>query len=148
LTRFVREAEPAYTPAKHRKRAGSLSKNASRYPLPDGGRGEKQHAPKRPARTPAEPPGEIVCDERLFERLRALRRRLADERDVPAYIIFSDATLRQMARDLPRDTAGFALISGVGEKKRQEFARPFLAEIAAFLREVRPGKRPGGAGQG
>ena len=45
--------------------------------------------------------GEITCDEILFERLRELRKRLADERDVPAYIIFSDVALRQMARNYP-----------------------------------------------
>ena len=42
--------------------------------------------------------GEITCDETLFERLRDLRKRLADERNVPAYIVFSDVALRQMAR--------------------------------------------------
>ena len=45
--------------------------------------------------------GEITCDEALFERLRELRKRLADERDVPAYIVFSDVALRQMAREYP-----------------------------------------------
>src|SRR5207249_6975548 len=40
--------------------------------------------------------GEIPCDEALFERLRMLRRRIADARDVPAYIIFSDVALREM----------------------------------------------------
>ncbi len=46
--------------------------------------------------------GDIACDEVLFDRLRTLRRKLADERDVPAYIIFSDATLREVAPLLPR----------------------------------------------
>src|SRR3989441_4964163 len=45
--------------------------------------------------------GAIACDELLFEQLRGLRRRLADERDVPAYVIFSDVTLREMARNYP-----------------------------------------------
>ncbi len=45
--------------------------------------------------------GEISCDEVLFDRLRTLRKKLADERDVPAYIIFSDVSLRQMARNYP-----------------------------------------------
>src|SRR6201999_3480182 len=42
--------------------------------------------------------GEIDCDEALFDRLRQLRKRLADERGVPPYIVFSDVSLRQMAR--------------------------------------------------
>jgi ATP-dependent DNA helicase RecQ len=77
--------------------------------------------------------GEIACDEALFERLRQLRKRLADERDVPAYIVFSDVALRQMARDYPASEREFARISGVGEKKLREFGAVFLAEIAAHL---------------
>ncbi len=78
--------------------------------------------------------GEIACDEPLFERLRQLRKRLADERDVPAYIVFSDVALRQMARGYPTDERGFARISGVGQKKLEEFGAVFLAEIADHLR--------------
>ena len=77
--------------------------------------------------------GEISCDEALFERLRELRKRLADERDVPAYIVFSDVALRQMARNYPENAADFARISGVGEKKLREFGEVFLGEIAAYL---------------
>jgi ATP-dependent DNA helicase RecQ len=77
--------------------------------------------------------GEISCDEALFERLRTLRKKLADERDVPAYIIFSDVALRQMARSYPANERDFARISGVGEKKLREFGDIFLGEIAAHL---------------
>jgi ATP-dependent DNA helicase RecQ len=77
--------------------------------------------------------GEITCDEALFERLRELRKKLADERDVPAYIIFSDVALRQMARNYPESESDFARISGVGEKKLQEFGKVFLNEIALHL---------------
>src|SRR6266446_9081104 len=78
--------------------------------------------------------GEIECDEDLFERLRALRRKIADERDVPAYIIFSDATLRQMAQACPQSKSDFAQIAGIGQQKLKEFAEPFLAEIGEHLR--------------
>jgi len=78
--------------------------------------------------------GEIECDEELFERLRALRRKVADERDVPAYIIFSDATLRQMARACPQSKSEFAQIAGVGQQKLKELAEPFLAEVGEHLR--------------
>jgi ATP-dependent DNA helicase RecQ len=77
--------------------------------------------------------GEIACDEGLFERLRELRKRLADERDLPAYIIFSDVALRQMARDYLENERDFAGISGVGEKKVREFGEAFLTEIALHL---------------
>ena len=77
--------------------------------------------------------GEIACDEALFERLRLLRKKLADERDVPAYIVFSDVALRQMARNYPETERDFARISGVGEKKLREFGEIFLGEIAAHL---------------
>jgi ATP-dependent DNA helicase RecQ len=77
--------------------------------------------------------GEISCDEVLFDRLRQLRKQLADERDVPAYIVFSDVALRQMARNYPQTESDFARISGVGEKKLREFGEIFLGDIAAYL---------------
>jgi ATP-dependent DNA helicase RecQ len=79
--------------------------------------------------------GEIACDEALFERLRQLRKQLADERGVPAYIVFSDVSLRQMSRDYPADERAFGRISGVGQKKLEEFGTTFLAEIAAHLQQ-------------
>ena len=77
--------------------------------------------------------GAIECDELLFERLRALRRQLADERGVPAYIIFSDVSLREMARNYPTNTGQFRRIAGVGEQKLKDFAEPFLSEMQAYL---------------
>jgi ATP-dependent DNA helicase RecQ len=77
--------------------------------------------------------GEITCDEILFERLRELRKKLADERDVPAYIIFSDVALRQMARNYPQSEGDFTRINGVGEKKLREFGEVFLTEISLHL---------------
>ncbi len=66
----------------------------------------------------------------VFRALRDLRKELADERDVPAYVVFSDAVLRAMARDLPRTQAQLLAISGVGEKKLADFGARFLAAIA------------------
>lgn len=73
-------------------------------------------------------------DEGLFERLRLLRKRLADERNVPAYVVFSDVALRQMARQYPTTEAEFARISGVGEVKLRDFGKTFITEIADYLR--------------
>ena len=77
--------------------------------------------------------GDIACDEILFARLRELRKKLADERRVPAYVIFGDATLRQMAREYPATEAAMHGLFGMGEKKRAEFGASFAAAIRAFL---------------
>ncbi len=77
--------------------------------------------------------GDVACDELLFERLRQLRKRLADERSVPAYVIFGDTTLRAMAREYPVTARDMAGIYGLGEKKRAEFGETFAREIAAYL---------------
>lgn len=92
----------------------------------------RQLAPPAPERQKRS--GDIPCDEALFERLRALRRRLADEHDVAAYIIFSDVALREMANRYPANREEFARISGVGAQKLERYAEPFLEEIAAYLR--------------
>jgi ATP-dependent DNA helicase RecQ len=78
-------------------------------------------------------PGAIECDEVLFERLRTLRRQLADERGVPAYIIFSDVSLREMARNYPTNSTEFRRIPGVGEQKLKDFGEAFLSEIRSYL---------------
>ena len=78
--------------------------------------------------------GEIECDETLFDRLRKLRKRLADERGVPAYVIFGDNTLRQMAREYPTHIDALRMIGGMGEKKLAEFGNIFTNEVAAYLR--------------
>jgi ATP-dependent DNA helicase RecQ len=82
--------------------------------------------------------GEIECDEALFERLRRLRRQIADQHDVPAYIIFSDASLREMARVCPTKPAEFRRVPGVGEQKLKDFAQAFLAEIKGYLQRSAP----------
>lgn len=90
----------------------------------------------RPMKVPvkaAHQAGEIACDEMLFERLRGLRKHLADERGVPPYIIFSDVALRQMARLYPANETEFSRISGVGAQKLREFSGVFLAEISKHL---------------
>jgi len=77
--------------------------------------------------------GAIECDEVLFERLRGLRRKLADERNVPAYVIFSDVSLREMAKHYPTTATEFRRIPGVGEQKLKDFADGFLGEIKNYL---------------
>ena len=97
-------------------------------PKPDKLRAEKKY------RTRDYGVGGIDCDEALFERLRRLRKKLADERGLPAYIIFSDVSLRQMARHYPTTEAEFARINGVGERKLADFGKLFIDSIAGYLR--------------
>ena len=93
----------------------------------------------RPATAPDKPEkrkqkaGEIECDEALFDRLRSLRKSLADDRGVPPYIVFSDVALRQMARYYPQNAEEFSRISGVGEKKLEEFGESFTDAIDEHL---------------
>ncbi|PHX85208.1 MAG: DNA helicase RecQ [Opitutia bacterium] len=78
--------------------------------------------------------GDIDCDEILFEKLRTLRKLLADGRKVPAYIIFGDNTLRALAREYPQSLSALEGIPGIGEKKRAEFGEVFTATIAGYLK--------------
>jgi ATP-dependent DNA helicase RecQ len=76
-------------------------------------------------------------DTGLFEALRNLRRQLADERRVPAYVLFSDATLRDMARARPGSPGALLGIRGVGERKLADLGERFLEAIAIYCREKR-----------
>ena len=78
-------------------------------------------------------PGAFDYDEALFDKLRGLRKKIADQRGLPAYIIFSDVSLQQMARYYPRTKSEFARINGVGEKKLADFGRAFIELIASYL---------------
>ena len=70
-------------------------------------------------------------DRDLFERLRALRRELAEERSVPAYLVFGDASLRDMARRRPATPEEFLEVHGVGAKKAADYGEVFLAAIGS-----------------
>jgi ATP-dependent DNA helicase RecQ len=90
-----------------------------------------QAAPARPARAAADAVSSAAApDPALFERLRALRRRLADAEGVPAYIVFSDAVLARMAAERPTDEAGLGRISGVGPVKLARYGAAFLEELS------------------
>ena len=75
------------------------------------------------------------ADPALFERLRALRKRIADAAEVPPYIVFSDAALRDMCAKLPATDDEFLEVSGVGAAKLARYGEAFLSEIAAYGRE-------------
>ena len=71
----------------------------------------------------------------LFEKLRRLRKDLADQRDVPAFVIFGDRTLHEMAARQPRTLAELTDVFGVGEKKLQDFGPAFLEILQAHVPE-------------
>jgi ATP-dependent DNA helicase RecQ len=74
--------------------------------------------------------------EALITRLKDLRRRLANDRGVPAYVIFSDRSLIDMAKRVPRTKDDFSEVHGVGEAKLKEFGAVFLREIESTIAEV------------
>ena len=72
-------------------------------------------------------------DKGLFEQLRALRRRLAEERNVPPYVVFGDVPLRHMAASYPQSREEFARIHGVGEAKLDEYGPEFVEVIRGYV---------------
>ena len=74
-------------------------------------------------------------DRELFEVLRTMRGELATEHGVPAYIVFGDAALRDMARRRPSTLEGFAEVRGVGQKKLAEYGEQFVAAIVSYCQE-------------
>ncbi|MDX8409926.1 MAG: DNA helicase RecQ [Mariprofundales bacterium] len=102
-------------------------------------RGEKpvhlrQLAKKEKSAKPAKRSGKIEWDRAedvaLWEALRGCRKQLAEEQGVPSYVIFHDATLRQMVELRPQSLAAFATISGVGEQKLDRYGAAFVQVIA------------------
>ena len=77
----------------------------------------------------------------LFEKLRVLRQQIASEENVPAYIVFSDAALKDMEVILPKNNDEFIQVSGVGEAKRKKYGDRFLAAIKTHLEDVNKHKQ-------
>ncbi len=83
----------------------------------------------------AGPDREQAVDDALFQILRQLRATLASRRGVPPYFIFSDKTLHEMCRLLPRDTQHLLEVPGVGVQKLEQYGQPFLQAIRDYLAE-------------
>ena len=84
----------------------------------------------------------LEYDAGLFERLRALRKRLADEMSVPPFVVFGDASLREMAHYAPQGLDSFAAIGGVGDRKLATYGDVFVAEIRTYAAEENLAERP------
>jgi ATP-dependent DNA helicase RecQ len=74
-------------------------------------------------------------DRTLFERLRIVRKRIAEEQELPPYVIFSDRTLHEMCRRFPSTLPEMRRISGVGDAKLERYGRDFVREIQGYLDE-------------
>ena len=74
-------------------------------------------------------------DRALLSRLTAVRRRIAEEQHVPPFVIFTNATLRDMADKRPRTRAAMLRVAGVGERKLERYGETFLREIEAYVND-------------
>ncbi|MBU0577436.1 RecQ family ATP-dependent DNA helicase, partial [Patescibacteria group bacterium] len=84
----------------------------------------------------------LPYDQYLFRQLRILRKQLADAKNIPPYIIFSDAVLQKMAYYFPIDEENFMNIEGIGEKKMEEFGNSFLSAIKNHIKNNNIEPRP------
>ncbi|MCD6162761.1 MAG: DNA helicase RecQ [candidate division Zixibacteria bacterium] len=86
-------------------------------------------------------------DKELFEELRVLRRQIADSKNIPAYIVFGDAVLRDMARQRPSTRDGFLMVNGIGESKNRQYGKRFIKAIKEYCRtnsvkmDIEPSRR-------
>lgn len=76
-----------------------------------------------------------AADPQLFEQLRSLRAKLAKSVGIPAFVIFTDATLHAMSAQKPHTMAEFLRVPGVGSKKAEQYGRDFLRLIAAYEKD-------------
>ncbi|MBV8530609.1 MAG: HRDC domain-containing protein, partial [Candidatus Eremiobacteraeota bacterium] len=88
-----------------------------------------EKAGKRQRKAAAASPARTAGDEELFETLRGLRKRLADAQGVPPYVVFSDATLRELAAKKPTSLEAFRRISGVGDVKLERYGEAFVETV-------------------
>jgi len=136
---YVRQAEEEFGAFKVTERGNAVLFQGEQVVLPRPrlrpARPKKQRV-SRPGTAGAQPDVQVSAgDERLFQQLRALRKRLADERGWAPYMIFPDTTLWQLAMERPASFADLRRVHGVGEKKLADFGQLFLEEIAAFDRD-------------
>ena len=128
------------------KAAGFLAASASEYPTLSVTARGRQFLRNRESLTLARPitkrtetaaresgNDEASYDAALFNELSALRREIAEQRGIPAFMVFGNRALQDMARKRPRTPAEFARVSGVGRAKLEDLGAPFLERINAYL---------------
>ena len=72
-------------------------------------------------------------DRKLFAKLRKLRKAIADEENIPPYVVFNDATLIEMAEQMPVSPSEMLSVNGVGMRKLERFGKEFMALIRAHV---------------
>jgi len=93
----------------------------------------------KPARRSQDGTRASTVENSLFEHLRALRKRLADENGLPPYVIFHDSTLREMAEHMPLNLEQFAALPGVGQAKLARYGEPFIAAVREHRARIEGG---------
>jgi ATP-dependent DNA helicase RecQ len=93
----------------------------------------KSKVPTPATSAKAAAPVPAAQSEALFQRLRTLRKQIADAQGVPPYVVFGDATLRDMAERLPVNEFRMRAITGVGEKKFEQYGERFINEVLDFV---------------
>ena len=128
---YLDETTDGYSVLKLNASSNQVLKKLVAVEIPVTARIEKPTvSDKKPANTEL-----TSTDSALMSRLRMLRKRLADEQSVPPYIVFSDASLRQMAQNRPQTSAAFSQISGVGNRKLIQYGEAFTQAIREFCQE-------------
>ncbi len=79
--------------------------------------------------------GELEYNQELFEKLRALRKGVAEKAKVPPFVVFGDTALQEMSYYFPQDKDGFSEVSGVGVAKLDKYSEVFLEEINKFVKD-------------
>lgn len=85
--------------------------------------------------TPPQPTKKVQQTNALFERLRVLRKQIAESQGVPAYVVFSDSTLQELSMHRPTTDDELLNISGIGQRKADQYGREFIHEIVTFIKE-------------
>jgi ATP-dependent DNA helicase RecQ len=88
---------------------------------------------KRAAAPQHKVPAASDGDPELFDHLRVIRKKIADEHEVPAYVVFSDKTLKDMAAKVPKNSSQFRQVHGVGDVKAESYGPIFLRAILDWL---------------
>ncbi len=126
---YIRQAEDEYNAVKLTGRGRAVLTGEERV-LMVAPPAKAPRASRRRTAAASVPELDAAVDGSLFERLRGLRKQLADERKLPPYVIFHDSTLRAMASIQPRNLVELFDVPGIGQRKADDYGEAFLAVIA------------------
>lgn len=93
---------------------------------------EQKRAKEAASKSKPKSEKEMLAEE-LFQGLRELRKEVAEDEGIPPYLVFNDATLKEMAAEMPVTQAAIRRISGVGQKKSEQFGQVFIDAVVQFI---------------